>query len=104
MRSMWYLYMLLCDQTTFYVGITSNVPRRLEAHEGKQSFFTKKFSKLELVHCEWYSSKVEAAHREKQIKGWSVAKKRQLVSGELGVNSCPELVEEHGRMRSLSRA
>jgi len=48
----WFVYMLLCDEKTFYIGITNNVNKRLMEHKNKQSFFTKKFSRLKLVYCE----------------------------------------------------
>ncbi|MBI3671708.1 GIY-YIG nuclease family protein [Candidatus Azambacteria bacterium] len=38
---MWYLYILLCNQKTFYVGITDNLARRLKQHKNKESFFYK---------------------------------------------------------------
>lgn len=91
----WYTYMLLCDQKTFYVGMTRNVKNRLEEHVNKQSFFTKKFSDIQLVYCEKYGSEKEAVLREKQLKGWSRAKKQLLLTGDLGVNSI-ELVEVLG--------
>ncbi len=76
--------MLLCDQKTFYVGITTDVKNRLNNHKTKQSFFTKKFSDIQFVYCEKYKNKCEAAKREKQLKGWSHAKKQMLVDGKLG--------------------
>jgi putative endonuclease len=82
----WYTYVLLCDQKTFYVGITNNIPGRLLLHKNKESFFTKKFSDFKLVYCEKYKNKYEAAEREKQIKGWSRAKKQMLIDGKLGIN------------------
>jgi putative endonuclease len=81
----WYVYILLCDRKTFYVGITDNVRRRLFLHKNKESFFTKKFSDLECVYCEKYVNKYEAAKRERQIKGWSRAKKQMLINGKLGI-------------------
>lgn len=66
---MWFVYILLCDKKTFYVGITNNLKKRLFEHKNKKSFFTKKFSDFELAHCEKYNKKYEAARREKQIKG-----------------------------------
>ena len=90
---MWYVYMLLCDQKTFYVGITNDPKERLAEHRDKRSFFTKKFSDLKFVYCENYPSKHEAALREKQIKGWSRTKKQMLIDGKLGYNACTELVE-----------
>jgi hypothetical protein len=32
-------------------------------------------------------------NREKQLKGWSHAKKQLLIDGKLGINLCTELVE-----------
>ncbi len=90
---MWYVYLLLCDQKTFYVGITPNIPERLEQHRGKLSIHTKRFSDLKLVYCEKYRNKYDAARREKQFKGWSHAKKQKLIAGELGINTCTEFVE-----------
>ena len=86
----WYVYLLLCDQKTFYVGITDNIKERFIKHRNKESFFTKKFSDLRLVYCEKYQNKFEAAKREKQLKGWSHAKKQMLVDGKLGINTCTE--------------
>ena len=82
-----FTYLLLCDEKTFYVGITDNVKRRLKEHVGKKSFFTKKFSHIQLVYCEKYDTESSAARREKQIKGWNKAKKQMLVDGKLGINS-----------------
>jgi putative endonuclease len=93
------IYMLLCDQKTFYVGITDNPEKRLVDHKNKKSFFTKKFSDIKFVYCEGYSGKHEAVLREKQIKGWSHAKKQMLIDGKLGYNVCTEFVEVLGKVR-----
>ena len=85
-QAMWFVYLLLCDQKTFYVGITPDLKSRLTEHRNKESFFTKKFSEIELVYCEKYDDKYQAAKREKQLKGWSVAKKKMLIEGKLGIN------------------
>ena len=91
---MWFVYLLLCDQETFYVGITDNIERRLKQHRNKESFYTKKFSELELVYCERYKTKNETAKRERQIKGWTRRKKQMLIEGKLGVNTCTDLAED----------
>jgi len=90
MNKDWYVYMLLCNQKTFYIGITPDLLSRFREHKKKESFFTKKFSDLKLVYCEKYRNKFEAAKREKQFKGWSRAKKQMLIKGKLGVNTCTE--------------
>jgi len=89
----WYTYLLLCDQKTFYVGITNNLKNRLIEHKTKQSFFTKKFSDIRLVYCEKYLNDHEAAIREKQIKGWSRTKKYMLIENKTGINKCTDLVD-----------
>ena len=90
---MWYVYMLLCDKKTFYTGITTDIVNRMKRHKTKNSFFTKKFSDIEIVYCEKYIKEHDAVIREKQIKGWSRAKKQLLVNGKLGYNACTEFVE-----------
>ena len=89
--------MLLCDQKTFYIGINNDIQARMAEHKNKKSFFTKKFSDLNLVHREKYTDKFEAAKREKQRKGWNRAKKQMLVEGKLGYNVCIELAEALGK-------
>ncbi len=96
---MWYVYLLLCDQKTFYVGITDNPRERLLEHRKGESIFTRKFSDIKFVYCENYSSKHKTVLREKQLKGWSHAKKQMLIDGKLGYNTCTELVEVLGRER-----
>ena len=75
----YFLYILLCDQKTFYVGVTSNLQKRINDHKSKSSFFTKKFFEIELGHKEEYETLTEVRRREKQIKGWSKAKKKALI-------------------------
>jgi len=89
----WFVYMLLCDKKAFYIGITNDLARRIENHRNKNSFFTKKFSKLKLIYCEKYQLEKAAVEREKQLKGWSRAKKQLLINGKLGINSCTEFAE-----------
>lgn len=93
MSKPWFVYLLLCDQKTFYIGITTDIVGRVNQHRGKESFFTKKFSEIELVYCEQYPLEHEAAIREKQLKGWSRAKKQMLIDGKLGVDSCTEFAK-----------
>ncbi len=92
--NMWFVYMLLCDQKTFYVGITDQLSQRFSQHKNKQNISTKKFSDFKLVYAERYENKYEAAKREKQFKGWSHAKKQMLVDGKIGINTCTEVAED----------
>ncbi len=96
---MWFVYMLLCDEKTFYIGISDDLKNRLFQHKNKLNISTKKFSDFDLVYAEKYQSKFEAAKREKQLKGWSHAKKQMLIDGKLGINACTELAK--GLVREL---
>lgn len=78
----WTVYILLCDEKTFYVGITDNLERRLFEHRNKRSFFTKKFSYVDVAHIEKYRTHRDAEKREQQLKKWSAAKKRALIAGD----------------------
>src|SRR3989344_7866998 len=79
----YFVYILLCNQKIYYVGITDNLERRLEEHKSKKSFYTKQFSDVELVFTEKVKNKIIAEKREKQIKGWSSAKKKALIEGSI---------------------
>ncbi|MBI4085667.1 MAG: GIY-YIG nuclease family protein [Candidatus Liptonbacteria bacterium] len=77
----YFVYILLCDQKTFYVGRTQNITKRLNEHRQRFSPYTKKFADIELVYVERCSNVKEAEKRELQLKGWSVAKKKALIAG-----------------------
>jgi len=78
----WLVYILFCDQKTFYVGVTCNIQKRLKDHQKGYSLFTKKFSDIKLVYLEKYSNSKNAKKRERQLKGWSLAKKKALIAGD----------------------
>jgi len=79
----WFVYILLCDEKTFYVGCTDNVERRLKQHQNKESPYTKKFSHIELKYKEQHPAQWQAEKRESQIKKWSIAKKKALIDGDI---------------------
>lgn len=89
----WYMYLLLCNQKTYYAGISSDLLNRLRQHDNQESFHTSKFSDLKFVYAEKYMDKYEAARREKQIKGWSHIKKQKLIESNIDPHRCTEIVE-----------
>lgn len=78
----WHIYILLCDQKTYYVGLTSNIPQRLQSHKSKKNLGTKKFSDFELLYVEYFETRKMAELRETQLKKWSYAKKKALINGD----------------------
>lgn len=78
----WHIYILLCDQKTYYIGLTSNLQNRFLSHKRKENLATKKFSELELVYSEDFETRKQAENREIQLKKWSAAKKKALIAGD----------------------
>ena len=78
-----YVYLLRCSDGSYYTGSTVNLARRIQEHvNGIGANFTRKKLPIELVYCEQYPQVSEAFYREKQIQGWSRAKKEALINGE----------------------
>ena len=76
-----YVYILTNkNKTTLYIGVTSDLQRRIVEHnEGVGSKFTQKYSLKHLVYYEKFDNIIEAIEREKQLKRWSRIKKEELI-------------------------
>lgn len=76
----YYVYILSSYKGTLYVGVTSNLIRRLEEHRhGVVDGFTKRYRVSRLVYYETTEDVLAASTMEKQIKGWTRAKKAALI-------------------------
>ena len=79
----YYVYILSSYRGTLYVGMTSNLVRRLEEHRhGVGGGFTKRYKVSRLVHYDKTEDVLAASTREKQIKGWTRAKKAALIEAD----------------------
>lgn len=57
--------------TTFYIGVTNNLLRRVMEHKAKlNKGFSSKYNTTKLVYFELTSSIEDALNREKQLKNW----------------------------------
>lgn len=66
-----------------YAGMTNDLARRLYEHKNELADgFTKKYHVHKLVYFETTSDVTSAISREKQIKGWTRAKKNALVEAK----------------------
>jgi putative endonuclease len=75
-----FVYILFNYSRTLYVGVTNDLVRRVDEHRtGKVPGFTAKYKIKQLAHYEIYPDGLSAIEREKQIKGWTRAKKIALV-------------------------
>ena len=79
---MHYTYMLKCKDNTYYTGYTTDLEKRLKAHnEGKGAKYTKGRGPVELIYFEEYEDKHTAMHREWEIKRMSRNLKENLCQG-----------------------
>ncbi len=82
-ENMAYMYILKCSDGSYYTGSTRNIELRFWQHElGKGSRYTSKRLPVQLVYFEQFSRIDEAFQREKQIQGWSHAKKEALINSD----------------------
>ncbi len=59
------------NETTFYIGVTGNLKKRIWEHKNKiVDGFTKKYNVDKLVYFEQTESIEAALNREKQLKRW----------------------------------
>jgi putative endonuclease len=76
----YHIYILTNKSRTLYTGITNDLIRRVYEHKQKLvPGFTNKYNINQLVFHEETSDVNAAIAREKQIKGWTRAKKIALI-------------------------
>jgi putative endonuclease len=92
--NIFYVYILLCSDNTFYTGVTSNLEKRLKEHQSSkyQNSYTSKRLPVELKFFAEFSKVEIAIEKEKQIKRWSKTKKQALINGEY--NDLPNLAKK----------
>jgi putative endonuclease len=67
-------------RTTFYIGVTSNLAKRVNEHKsGNGSIFTTKYKCLDLVYFEQIFDIGLAIEREKTLKNWNREWKIDLI-------------------------
>ncbi len=77
------VYILHCADDSYYVGMTNNLKARTKQHEEgvNEGSYTAARRPVKLVWWQEYIYVNDAIAREKQIKGWSRAKKEALIYG-----------------------
>ncbi|MFC3815466.1 GIY-YIG nuclease family protein [Lysobacter sp. GCM10012299] len=80
---MFWTYMLRCADGSFYLGHTDDIERRMDQHHGGQhACYTQRRRPVTLVFSQEFPTREEALVAERQIKGWSRAKKLALIDGD----------------------
>lgn len=75
----YYVYVLLCQDDTFYTGYAEDLNARLSMHEqGRGARYTRIHKPKKLVYKEEFHTRKEAMRRERQIKKLGHEEKKRL--------------------------
>jgi len=78
-----FVYILQCADGSYYTGSTTDLERRLTEHQtGFFKGYTASRLPVELVWSSEFPTEHDAFLCERQIKGWSRAKKEALIRGD----------------------
>ena len=78
-----WLYILKCNDGSYYTGHTDNLEYRVAMHqEGKIAGYTKSRKPVLLVFSEQFGTRLEALDMEQRTKGWSRKKKEAMIRGD----------------------
>lgn len=78
----YYVYILLCADNSYYVGITNNLGRRFIEHSSgyNPGSYTSSRLPVVVVYAEQFYRPFQAIMREKQLKKWTRVKKEALIN------------------------
>ena len=82
----YFIYILRSSSNELYIGQTNNLSDRIKQQIRKNikaAKFIKDGKEFHLEYHEEYASRLEAMRREKQLKGWTRAKKEALIKRDL---------------------
>ncbi|MGA2669540.1 MAG: GIY-YIG nuclease family protein [Ignavibacteria bacterium] len=67
----YYVYIMANKSKMTYIGVTSNLNRRVKEHKDKSiEGYTSKYNLTKLVYYETMTDVYQALKREKQLKNW----------------------------------
>ena len=81
MKEKFYVYIMAkARNSTFYVGVTSDLARRVWEHKNKVTEgFTEKYEIKSLVYYEIFDDAENAFRREKRLKKWNRTWKMRVI-------------------------
>lgn len=83
-KEMHYIYLVRCSDDSLYCGWTTDLKRRIDAHNGHipgGAKYTRGRRPVTLVYAESFYQKQEAQRREYAIKRMAKTKKLRLIKG-----------------------
>jgi putative endonuclease len=92
-----FLYIARCADDSYYTGTArSGLERRIAQHNaGTFDGYTAKRRPVTPVFSQWFDRIADAIAAERQVKGWSRAKKEALVRGDF--DQLPNLAHRRNR-------
>jgi len=83
-KNMFYLYLIECNDNTYYIGVTNDLSRRLIEHQDGLSLnsYTHNRRPIKLKYYLEFDKMSEAIFYEKRLKKWSKAKKEAFFKRE----------------------
>ena len=81
----YYVYILTnVNKNVFYIGVTNSVKNRVEQHRadanGEKKTFAGRYNCIYVLYFERFQFINDAISREKELKGWTRAKKESLIT------------------------
>ncbi len=81
-HSTYYVYIVQCVNGTYYTGYTSDIAKRIEAHnKGSGAKYLKGKTPVQLVYLKEYGYYKNALKEERRIKTFGRKKKEKLIAG-----------------------
>jgi putative endonuclease len=78
---MWFVYILLCSDGTFYTGSTNKLEKRfLEHKKGRGGRYTRSHEVIKIIYSEGLPTKSAALRKEFEIKSWERNKKIKVLN------------------------
>ena len=78
-----FIYIIGNQKPVLYIGVTSNIEKRLKRHSGGYgAVFTKKYNPYKLLYFEEFPEMLDTRRREKQLKNWHRDWKLNLIKSK----------------------
>ena len=100
----WFLYLIRCRNGRLYTGITTDVERRFEEHEGgdkKGSKYLRGKAPLKLVMKKRVGDRSMALKIEAKVKKLSKVEKELLVDGKIKIHDIKKKLNSAANNKSL---
>ena len=95
--------MLECADDSYYIGMTTSLEKRLAEHEAGIDLHAYTYSRrpVTLIWSQVFATEHEAFAAERQLKGWSRAKKQALSRGDW--DAIHQIVKTERKRRERSK-